>query len=113
MPMSVAMQVGSGLSDAGCPSELDADQVRSKVDTWSRRTGGPWDITVNHSADDGDRCCYTQDFARVPGSGPSRGRPLVDGARHVVPETVTVMEDDPSIKTENNHDELYFGQLID
>lgn len=34
-------------------------------------------------------------------------------ARHVVPETVSTMEDDPDIKTENSHDELYFGQVID
>lgn len=95
---AVAMQVGEGLSDAGCPSELDANAVRGKVDAWQRRTGGPWTITVRHAADDGDRCCYTQEFQKVPGSGPSRGRPLIAEHRHVVPALTMGRARDPWVR---------------
>ena len=80
---------------SGCALALEPGAVRKRVDNWSRRTGGPWDIRVTFHASDtpeggGQRCCYVQAFSRVPGTRPTRGRPLLvaepGGERLLVPE---------------------------
>ena len=87
---------GDGLDTSGCPSKLDLQKTRERVDSWDRRTGGPWEESVVFVASDtpegqAQRCCYEHAYRRVPGARPTRGRPLLvdtaEGARVVVPVT--------------------------
>ncbi len=82
-----AVELQDGDSAKGkCPEDLKIGAVREAVDNFHRRTGGPWDVTIelrealsSGTTDDGDVCCYEHVFKRVPGSQPMKGRLLADG----------------------------------
>ena len=97
-----AALAGSSSQD-DCPVALDPTLAREHTDAWSSRTGGPWNIRVPLVTDDAPegtnaRCCYAQKFSRVPGTRPTRGRPLIvdsdRGERVLVPELAACTGDD-------------------
>lgn len=63
---------------SACPVELKLGEVRERVESWDRWTGGPWDESVKFVVSDapegeGLRCCYEHAYARVPGRGRGPG----------------------------------------